>query len=135
MKLVPFLLVLLSLSAAPAAAKQKDPLLTLRELPNASLLFEENGKERLSKRADQPMVPASTLKIVTALAAIEKLGLDHRFTTDFYLDSKKQLWVIGSGDPFMVSEELALVALALKERGLASVTTLLPLSCSTNSMS
>jgi len=124
MKFVSFLLVLLSFSAAPAAAKQKDPLLTLGELPNASLLFEENGKERLSKRADQPMVPASTLKIVTALAAIDKLGLDYRFTTDFHLDSKKQLWVIGSGDPFMVSEELALVALALKERGLASVSSI-----------
>ena len=123
MKLVPVLLaLLLVLAASPAMAKQKkDPLLALGELPNASLLFEENGKEKLSKRADHPMVPASTLKIVTALAAIEKLGLDYRFTTDFHLDDKKQLWVIGSGDPFMVSEELDLVATALKERGLTSV--------------
>jgi D-alanyl-D-alanine carboxypeptidase/D-alanyl-D-alanine-endopeptidase (penicillin-binding protein 4) len=123
MKLVPVLLaLLLVLAASPAMAKQKtDPLLTLGELPNASLLFEENGKEMLSKRADEPMVPASTLKIVTALAAIDKLGLDYRFTTDFHLDDKKQLWVIGSGDPFMVSEELDLVATALKERGMTSV--------------
>ena len=39
MKLVPVVLVVLSvLAASPAMAKQKDPLLTLGELPNASLL-------------------------------------------------------------------------------------------------
>ncbi|MGD8557042.1 MAG: D-alanyl-D-alanine carboxypeptidase, partial [Chromatiales bacterium] len=119
--LAAFLALLVVMAASPAMAKQKDPLLTLKELPNASLLFEENGKEVLSKRADQPMVPASTIKLVTALAAIDKLGLDYRFTTDFHLDDKKQLWVIGSGDPFMVSEELELVAAALKERGLTAV--------------
>lgn len=116
-----FLALFIVMAASPLMAKQKDPLLTLGELPNASLLFEENGKEVLSKRADQPMVPASTIKLVTALAAIDKLGLDYRFTTDFHVDNKKQLWVIGSGDPFMVSEELALVAAALKERGLTAV--------------
>ena len=122
MKLVPPLLAfLLVLATAPALAKQKDPLLTLGELPNASLLFEENGKELLSKKADLPMVPASTLKLVTALAAIDKFGLDYRFTTDFHVDDKKQLWVIGSGDPFLVSEEFDLIVAALKERGLASV--------------
>jgi D-alanyl-D-alanine carboxypeptidase/D-alanyl-D-alanine-endopeptidase (penicillin-binding protein 4) len=122
MKFLPaFLALLVVMAASPAMAKQKDPLLTLKELPNASLLFEENGKEVLSKRADQPMVPASTIKLVTALAAIDKLGLDYRFRTDFHLDDKKQLWVIGSGDPFMVSEELELVAAALKERGLTAV--------------
>ena len=45
MKLVPVLLaLLLVLAASPAMAKQKkDPLLALGDLPNASLLFEENG--------------------------------------------------------------------------------------------
>lgn len=117
-----FATVSLLLVASMATAKQqKDPLQIVKELPNASLLLEENGKAVLSKRADKPMVPASTLKLVTALAAIDKLGLKYRFTTDFHLDSKKQLWVIGSGDPFMVSEELDLVVAALKKKGLKKI--------------
>lgn len=116
--LVAFALVI---ATSPVLAKQKDPLLTVKELPQASLLFEENGKEVLSKGADKPMVPASTLKLLTALAAIDKLGLDFRFTTDFHVDAKQQLWVIGSGDPFLVSEELDLIAEALKQRGLRKV--------------
>ena len=52
--------LLLVLATSPVTAKQqKDPLLTVKELPQASLLLEENGRELLSKHADKPMVPAS----------------------------------------------------------------------------
>jgi serine-type D-Ala-D-Ala carboxypeptidase/endopeptidase (penicillin-binding protein 4) len=118
------LLCALALVAAPAAAKknkQTDALTTLANMPKASIVMEEDGKLRISKRADEPRVPASTMKLLTALAAIERWGLKHRFHTDFYLDKQQQLWVKGFGDPFLVSEELELIAAALRRKGLEQV--------------
>jgi D-alanyl-D-alanine carboxypeptidase/D-alanyl-D-alanine-endopeptidase (penicillin-binding protein 4) len=78
-----------------------------------------DGKVRIAHLADQPMIPASTMKVVTALAAIQRWGLDHRFHTDVStLDG--WLWVTG-GDPYLVSEELDRLVAALKSQGLRSV--------------
>ncbi len=115
-----------ALVATPAMAKKKpkkqvDALHTLASLPKASMIMEENGKTLISKRADVPRVPASTMKLITALAAIERWGLKHRFHTDFYLDKQKRLWIKGYGDPFMVSEEVDLVVSALKRKGLKEI--------------
>lgn len=68
-----------------------------------------------SKNADTMLVPASILKILTALVALEHLGPDYRFPTDFYLDGKKNLIVKGYGDPFLVSETVAEISLHLAE--------------------
>ncbi len=95
--------------AAPAA----DPLRQVLALPDASLVVEEGGRTVISRAADRPMVPASTLKLLTALAAIDRWGRGHRFHTDFYRDSQGWLWVKGSGDPYLVSEDLDRVAAAL----------------------
>jgi D-alanyl-D-alanine carboxypeptidase/D-alanyl-D-alanine-endopeptidase (penicillin-binding protein 4) len=59
---------------------------------------------------DEPFVPASVAKIVTAWLAQEVLGGDYRFQTRFYLDNNRVLYVRGGGDPFLISEELALLA-------------------------
>jgi D-alanyl-D-alanine carboxypeptidase/D-alanyl-D-alanine-endopeptidase (penicillin-binding protein 4) len=71
--------------------------------------------------ADQPFVPASTLKVATALAALKILGPDFRFKTEFYTDPAGNLYVKGYGDPFLISEELSLIAKQLKEKGLNRV--------------
>ena len=47
---------------------------------------------------------------MTAWLAVEVLGGDYRFETRFYLDDKRVLYVRGGGDPFLISEELALLA-------------------------
>lgn len=119
------LLLTVALAASPAVAKKKhkkaDALHTLAGLPKASMIMEENGKTRISKRADVPRVPASTMKLITALAAIERWGLKHRFHTDFYIDKHKRLWIKGYGDPFLVSEEMDLIVTALKKKGLKQI--------------
>jgi D-alanyl-D-alanine carboxypeptidase/D-alanyl-D-alanine-endopeptidase (penicillin-binding protein 4) len=46
---------------------------------------------------------------------MEVLGGDYRFQTRFYLDEKRVLYVRGGGDPFLISEELALLAPQLLE--------------------
>ena len=57
------------------------------------------GEALVSLNADRPFIPASTLKVVTALASMEVLGGDYHFTTHFYLDENKVLYVEGHGDP------------------------------------
>lgn len=49
-----------------------------------------------------PMVPASTLKLLTATAALERLGPDHRFTTRVVAGARPgRVVLIGGGDPFL----------------------------------
>ena len=54
--------------------------------------------------------PASITKLATALAAFHHLGPDYRFRTEFYLDGARNLIVRGYGDPYLISEEWALIA-------------------------
>ena len=74
------------------------------------LVLDEEGNELVAQNADRFFVPASVAKIVTAWLALEVLGSDYRFKTRFYLDDDRVLHVRGGGDPFLVSEELALLA-------------------------
>ncbi len=102
------ILVLLLLPVqALAGAKEK-----VAALAPSGLVFavDAEGNELLAQNADKPFVPASVTKIVTAWLALEVLGADYRFETKFYLDAHRVLYVRGSGDPFLISEELALLA-------------------------
>ncbi len=74
------------------------------------LVLDEEGNELVAQNTDQPFVPASVTKIVTAWLAMEVLGGDYRFKTRFYLGDDRVLYVRGGGDPFLISEELALLA-------------------------
>jgi D-alanyl-D-alanine carboxypeptidase/D-alanyl-D-alanine-endopeptidase (penicillin-binding protein 4) len=92
-------------------------------LENAGLLLlDKQGQPVFSKKINTPFIPASTTKLVTAWLALKKWGEDYHFKTRFYLDSSTQtLWVKGSGDPFLVSEEIQLIAKNLKKLGIKQV--------------
>lgn len=108
---LPLLVLLLSLIIFPtrAQADAKDKVAALA--PAALVLvLDADGNALVAQNADQPFVPASVTKIVTAWLAMEVLGGDHRFQTSFYLDKARVLHVRGGGDPFLVSEELAVLA-------------------------
>src|SRR5512135_3281186 len=77
------------------------------------LVMDAEGNELVAQNADEPFVPASVTKIVTAWLAMEVLGGDYRFETRFYLDDHRLLYVRGGGDPFLISEELAPLAIKL----------------------
>jgi len=84
--------------------------------PNEIVYVVDAGNRVLVDRnGDRPFIPASTLKVFTTLLAAQRLGLDYRFTTEFFLDGDT-LVVRGRGDPFLVSEELDAVAAALHAR-------------------
>ncbi len=103
------LLAALLLLPAPALADAKENVATLA--PSALVLvMDEKGNELIAQHADRPFVPASVTKLVTAWLALQVLGADYRFQTRFYLDENRVLYVRGGGDPFLVSEELALLA-------------------------
>src|SRR6266581_9112999 len=77
----------LLLLPAPASAGAKEKVAALA--PSALVLvMDEKGNELIAQNADQPFVPASVSKIVTAWLAMEVLGGDYRFETRFYLDGR-----------------------------------------------
>lgn len=84
----------------------------------AVLAVSESGELLYSLNPERSLVPASTLKVATSLAALEILGKDFRFPTDFFLDKAGNLYVKGYGDPFLVSEEFPLIVQQLKNKGL-----------------
>ena len=53
--------------------------------------------------AETPMTPASTMKIITAIAAIHQLGADHRLSTTTALNDNGDLILVGGGDPLLAS--------------------------------
>ena len=85
-----------------------------------------------------PFVPASTLKLLTTVSALETLGAEHRFVTKAVSAGKGSLILVGGGDPLLTSkrqtnpsdyptraslQDLAVTtAKALKAQGLTSVT-------------
>lgn len=97
------------LLSAPAFADVKDRIAALAP-SGLVLVLDADGNELVAQNADDPFVPASVAKLVTAWLAMEVLGGDYRFKTRFYLDDDRVLYVRGGGDPFLVSEELALLA-------------------------
>ncbi len=102
----------LLLLPAPALAGVKEMVATLA--PSALVLVvDAKGNELVAQNVDEPFVPASVTKIVTAWLAMEVLGGDYRFETRFDLDNKRVLYVRGGGDPFLISEELATLATEL----------------------
>ena len=99
----------LLLLPAPSLAGVKENVAALAPA-GVVLVLDAKGNELVAQNADEPFVPASVAKIVTAWLAMEVLGGDYRFETRFYLDDKRVLYVRGGGDPFLVSEELAPLA-------------------------
>jgi D-alanyl-D-alanine carboxypeptidase/D-alanyl-D-alanine-endopeptidase (penicillin-binding protein 4) len=83
---------------------------------DALLVLDPDGRILLSHNPDQLMVPASTLKVLTSLAAFHYLGPDYRFPTDFLLDDGNNLVIRGYGDPLLVSEVIAASAHQLAGR-------------------
>ena len=104
-------LALLLLPAA-ALADVKEKVAALAP-SGVVLVVDGKGNELVAQNVDEPFVPASVAKIVTAWLALEVLGGDYRFETRFYLDANRVLYIRGGGDPFLISEELALLATEL----------------------
>ncbi|MCB9934224.1 MAG: D-alanyl-D-alanine carboxypeptidase/D-alanyl-D-alanine-endopeptidase [Planctomycetes bacterium] len=96
----------------------------------------DSGETLLSHNADTALIPASNMKLVTTLTALDQLGGDFEFVTRVLADGKVEggalngdLLVIGGGDPnlsgrFYENDPLALFkawAARLKQTGITSI--------------
>ena len=68
-----------------------------------------SGTTGMSVQPDMMLPPASTLKTVTALYALDRLGAGHRFTTRVLRDGDT-LVLAGGGDPTLDTDGLAALA-------------------------
>ena len=91
--------------------------LQVREIPPESLsIYVEDvatGEPVLQWLAEEPRNPASTMKLLTTLVALDTLGPAYRWKTDIYAFGEVNngfldgdLLLKGYGDPFLVTERV-----------------------------
>jgi len=126
--------LLLSSSLAEAAArpaKRSRPPRRPAPLPLVYHVETLDGRIVASSGSDEPVNPASVVKVATTWWALESLGPDHRFETRFRaagrVDPKAgllrgDLQVEGGGDPDFQPENAFLVAIELNRMGVRWVT-------------
>lgn len=87
------------------------------------------GKEIYAKNMLTPLLPASTLKVVTTAAALHYLGAEYRFRTEFLYRGQRighqiqgDLIIKGGGDPKLTTEHLWRIARQIRDSGIDTVT-------------
>jgi serine-type D-Ala-D-Ala carboxypeptidase/endopeptidase (penicillin-binding protein 4) len=89
----------------------------------------EGGRRVVAHRAAEPGLPASALKLATALVALDVFGPEHRFATRLWisgaLDDRGRLAgdviITGGGDPLLDLDGLMALALGLRAHGVRDV--------------
>jgi D-alanyl-D-alanine carboxypeptidase/D-alanyl-D-alanine-endopeptidase (penicillin-binding protein 4) len=129
--------LILSCAIAPLAAAQDLPepvSRVVRKLgvPESALgiVVQEIGSATplVSLNPDTPRNPASTIKVITTLAALEKLGPTYSWPTEIFATAPVKdgvldgdLIIKGYGDPFLMTEELWKIVQALRRQGLETI--------------
>lgn len=77
---------------------------------------------------DTPRNPASTMKLLTTLAALEELGPAYTWKTEVYTDApvrnghvKGNLYIKGYGDPYLINEHFWRLVRGLRATGIQSI--------------
>lgn len=81
------------------AAALKDP--SLGKHFGAYVYDASRGKAVFSVGTAKPYVPASTMKLLTTVSALEVLGPEHRFTTKVVRSGAGSIVLVGGGDPLL----------------------------------
>jgi serine-type D-Ala-D-Ala carboxypeptidase/endopeptidase (penicillin-binding protein 4) len=89
----------------------------------------QGGKVLLDINPAQAMNPASTMKVLTTLAALERLGPNYTWNTDVYALGVVQdgtlhgdLLIHGGGDPFLLEEHVRNMLKAIQREGITHIT-------------
>ncbi|MGQ5522055.1 D-alanyl-D-alanine carboxypeptidase/D-alanyl-D-alanine endopeptidase [Chitinimonas sp. PSY-7] len=111
-----------SVAASLRAAKLPESALS------AVVLALDGTAPRLAHGADMPVNPASTIKLLTTLSALETLGPTFTWRTGLYTDGQIEgdtlrgnLYVKGGGDPKLTYERVWLLLRELRNRGIRKV--------------
>lgn len=62
------------------------------------------GKVLFAHKASTPYIPASTMKLLTGTSALSLLGPEHEFATTVVRPGKRQIVLVGGGDPYLSSK-------------------------------
>jgi D-alanyl-D-alanine carboxypeptidase/D-alanyl-D-alanine-endopeptidase (penicillin-binding protein 4) len=81
------------------------------------VVHDEQGRQLYARQPDLSLVPASTVKLLTAAAVLDRLGTDARFTTEVRAERppvggvvEGDLWLVGGGDPLLATDDFAAAA-------------------------
>ena len=135
----PAWLVTLLLFVTPLFAAEDDlplgvrSLLKLRQVPADSLsIYVEDvatGEVVLEWLPDEPRNPASTMKLLTTLVALDVLGPAYRWKTDVFALGNVEdgtldgdLALRGHGDPFLVTERVWQLLRDIRQAGVTRIT-------------
>ncbi|MCL1050516.1 D-alanyl-D-alanine carboxypeptidase/D-alanyl-D-alanine-endopeptidase [Shewanella abyssi] len=82
-----------------------------------------------SQNADKLFIPASTMKLLTAVSVTKVLGKHFRYQTNIYADNsihqgqiKGDIYITFSGDPTLTTGDIQTLLQQLKEQGLKNIT-------------
>ena len=92
-----------------------------KHIQNGGYALAKNGKILYASELKTPFIPASTIKLVTSLAALKILGPDFRFHTKFFIDKEQNLIIQGFGDPFLVSEKVTRITQRITDLGIKRI--------------
>ncbi|MCY0387510.1 D-alanyl-D-alanine carboxypeptidase/D-alanyl-D-alanine-endopeptidase [Robbsia sp. Bb-Pol-6] len=112
---------------APVAAA-----LARANIPRASVsalvMRLDDDQQILAVNARRPMTPASTMKVVTTYAGLSMLGADFRWQTSAFADGTLangvlhgNLYIEGTGDPFLVPEQLSDLVAQIRRAGITQI--------------
>lgn len=83
--------------------------ISIRDAESGNVIYEQNQNKLLH--------PASTLKIFTTYSALNVLGYDYLFKTQFYKDSENNLYIKLGADPLLTSSQLQQAFQKIKAEG------------------
>ncbi len=110
-----------------AAAILEQFLAELANPADQGILIVDAAGNTLAAHQPQQLFPAASVtKLAPTQVAITKWGLDHRFSTAFYTTGTwgddgrlvGDLWLVGGGDPYFVSEDAAALRTAFADLGI-----------------
>jgi D-alanyl-D-alanine carboxypeptidase/D-alanyl-D-alanine-endopeptidase (penicillin-binding protein 4) len=137
-----------AVASPPASEQETSNLTTAEELPLAaridaaiaaakldgtklgiSIVDLETGTVLYERDADTPLNPASNAKLVTTAAALTKLGPEHRYSTQIWVDKdgltdgvvSGKLYLQGGGDPALVTGEIYELAGQIEAAGITKL--------------
>lgn len=78
----------------------------------------QTGNEVFAMNQNTPMLPASTLKLVTTYASLNTLGKDYNYSTSLYKSTNNDLYIKLGADPFLSSSDLSKLFQTAKEKNI-----------------